>query len=143
MVYMGVLSIRLAAPSWGQRHALGTILTYLSLQNHDALSRGQLLLFLPLGIDGVPSAGAEVRRVRPVSITHPDHFVNVARRRAAAEECALFANQFENLANFRAHLKTGDEIWEQLEGRIDAFICGAGTGGTIAGETKKPKRITL
>eukprot|EP01026_Neomeris_dumetosa_P046211 TRINITY_DN3931_c0_g1_i1.p5 TRINITY_DN3931_c0_g1~~TRINITY_DN3931_c0_g1_i1.p5 ORF type:complete len:219 (+),score=26.75 TRINITY_DN3931_c0_g1_i1:2423-3079(+) len=43
------------------------------------------------------------------------------------------ADQFENLANFRAHLKTGEEIWEQTGGQLDAFICGAGTGGTIAG----------
>lgn len=42
-----------------------------------------------------------------MSISHPDHFVNVARRRAASEEGAIFANQFENLANFRAHLDTG------------------------------------
>ncbi|BDA42261.1 Cysteine synthase 2 [Coccomyxa sp. Obi] len=78
--------------------------------------------------------GADVRRVRPVSITHPDHFVNVARREAVAEPgSALFANQFENLANFRAHLRTGREIWHQTRGRLHAFISGAGTGGTIAG----------
>ena len=51
--------------------------------------------------------GAEVLRLRPVSITHPDHFVNVARRRAAEQPNAIFADQFENPANFRAHLKTG------------------------------------
>jgi hypothetical protein len=51
--------------------------------------------------------GAEVLRLRPVSITHPDHFVNVARRRAAEQPNAVFADQFENAANFRAHLKTG------------------------------------
>lgn len=45
--------------------------------------------------------GAEVRRVRPVAISHPDHFVNVARRRAASEEGAIFADQFENAANLR------------------------------------------
>ena len=78
-------------------------------------------------------AGAEVKRVRPVSITHPDHFVNVARRRAATEDCAIFSDQFENLANYRAHTSTGQEIWEQLDGKVDGFICGAGTGGTIAG----------
>lgn len=52
-------------------------------------------------------AGAEVRRVRPVSIVHPDHHVNVARRRAAAEPGALFVDQFENPANLRAHRLTG------------------------------------
>jgi cysteine synthase len=77
--------------------------------------------------------GAEVERLRPVSITHPDHFVNVARRRAASRENAIFADQFENSANFRAHLKTGEEIWQQTRGIVDAFVSGAGTGGTIAG----------
>ena len=50
-----------------------------------------------------PLTGAEVQRVRPVSITHPEHHVNVARRRAAQEagSGALFADQFENPANFR------------------------------------------
>ena len=71
--------------------------------------------------------------MRPVAITHPDHFVNVARRRAAAEPGALFADQFENPANARAHEATGAEIWEQAGGRVDAFVCGAGTGGTLAG----------
>lgn len=45
--------------------------------------------------------------MRPVSIAHPQHFVNVARRRAAAEDGAVFADQFENPANLRAHLATG------------------------------------
>jgi hypothetical protein len=53
------------------------------------------------------TAGAEVQRLRPVSITHPEHPVNVARRRAAKVPGAVFADQFENLANLRAHLDTG------------------------------------
>ena len=48
-----------------------------------------------------------MQRVRPVSISHPDHFVNVARRRAAGEAGAVFADQFESPANLRAHLATG------------------------------------
>ncbi|KAG1668476.1 hypothetical protein FOA52_005249 [Chlamydomonas sp. UWO 241] len=110
--------------------------------------------------------GAEVARVRPVSITHPDHHVNVARRRAAAERAAgrraLFADQFESPANFRAHLGTGEEIWEQVGGAaagggtgggegggggtaaggrgLHAFVSGAGTGGTIAGVSCVLKR---
>ena len=49
----------------------------------------------------------QVRRVRPVAISHPDHFVNLARRRAAEEPNAVFADQFENPANFNAHMDTG------------------------------------
>ena len=71
--------------------------------------------------------------MRPVSITNPDHFVNVARRRAAQQPNSIFADQFENLANFRAHLETGQELWQQCRQRLDGFVCGAGTGGTIAG----------
>ncbi|GLC62197.1 hypothetical protein PLESTB_001854200 [Pleodorina starrii] len=81
----------------------------------------------------IKAYGATVQRVRPVSIVHPDHPVNVARRTAAATPGALFADQFENEANYRAHLKTGEEIWRQTRGRVDAFVSGAGTGGTIAG----------
>ncbi|KAL5703221.1 cysteine synthase [Ranunculus cassubicifolius] len=98
--------------------------------------------------------GATVERVRPVSITHKDHYVNIARRRAAeANELAtsqnishsptsdckggFFADQFENLANFRAHYQgTGPEIWEQTGGKLHAFVAAAGTGGTVAGTSK-------
>jgi cysteine synthase A len=80
--------------------------------------------------------GATVERVRPVSISHRDHFVNIARRKAEDTEGGFFSNQFENLANFRAHLKTGEEIYNQTGGRLDAFVCAAGTGGTIAGISK-------
>lgn len=155
--------------------------------------------------------GATVEMVRPVSITHKDHFVNVARRRAveatdyakeresqevkraskgevkpyengqfkeisdcypypwdsigsalddttrggtqinhneqvkessysrtdlSRDQCkgGFFADQFENLANFRAHYEsTGPEIWEQTGGNLHAFVAAAGTGGTLAG----------
>ena len=85
------------------------------------------------------SLGAQVQRVRPVSISHPGHFVHVARKKAEAESNKIFANQFENLANFRAHLKTGEEIWQQCRGTVDAFVSGAGTGGTIAGVSRALK----
>lgn len=55
---------------------------------------------------------------------------------AFSSDCkgGFFANQFENLANFRAHYEgTGPEIWEQTGGEVDAFIAAAGTGGTVAG----------
>lgn len=104
------------------------------------------------------SYGATCERVRPVSITHQDHFVNVARRRAG-EMCELdgdglgyFANQFENTANYRAHLEgTGPEIWRQCGEatsnsvstsgrRLDAFVCACGTGGTLSGIASYLKR---
>ncbi|KHN96795.1 cysteine synthase 2 [Metarhizium album ARSEF 1941] len=85
--------------------------------------------------------GAAVERVAVAPITSPDHFVNLARRRADAHTAnstdgsrGFFANQFESEANWRAHLDTtGPEIWRQTAGRLDAFVAGAGTGGTIAG----------
>ncbi|CAJ1329767.1 unnamed protein product [Effrenium voratum] len=88
--------------------------------------------------------GATVQMVRPVSISSPEHYVNVARRHAQALNAekgpgaALFADQFENPANFRAHYEgTGPELWRQCEAHgenpLDAFVMSAGTGGTLAG----------
>lgn len=96
---------------------------FIAMPDDAAIEKSQMLEAL----------GAEVLCLRPVSITNPNHFVNVARRKAAEEPNALFADQFENLANFRAHLKTGEEIWEQTHGQVHSFVCGAGTGGTVAG----------
>lgn len=149
----------------------------------------------------IEALGATVERVRPVSITHRDHFVNIARRRALeANKLAsaqresndrqtngsayantktlhkklaatqresdkkqtngsahtntgmphngkcdpnsdlkggFFADQFENMANYRAHYEwTGPEIWEQTKGTLHAFVAAAGTGGTIAGVSR-------
>jgi cysteine synthase len=85
--------------------------------------------------------GAEVERVAVAPITSPDHFVNLARRRAQAHadvradgSRGFFADQFENPANWAAHLAgTGPEIYDQTGGHLDAFVAGAGTGGTISG----------
>lgn len=78
--------------------------------------------------------GAEVRRVPAVAIVNSQHFVRQAERYAASQPNAIFANQFENTANFQAHFeRTGPEIWRQTAGHIDAFVHGAGTGGTLAG----------
>lgn len=88
--------------------------------------------------------GATVERVTVAPITSPDHFVNLARRRAIehAEKLkdgskGFFANQFESEANWQAHFQgTGPEIWNQTGGEVDAFVAGAGTGGTISGVSK-------
>ncbi|CAB08745.1 Cysteine synthase Cys12 [Schizosaccharomyces pombe] len=85
--------------------------------------------------------GAHVQRVTPAPIVDPNHFVNTARRNAANHTVdesipgkGYFANQFENPANWQAHFNsTGPEIWRQCAGKLDAFIAGSGTGGTIAG----------
>lgn len=88
--------------------------------------------------------GAEVERVPVAPITSPGHFVNLAKTRArehaavhADGSVGFFADQFESEANYTAHVKTtGPEIFSQTGGDIDAFVAGAGTGGTISGVAK-------
>ncbi|KAM5584490.1 cysteine synthase 2 [Rosa sericea] len=151
------ISLATVAPAYGCK-------CHVVIPDDAAIEKSQILEAL----------GATVERVRPVSITHRDHFVNIARRRASeANELATkhrkdeqkncktleqvngfhydeekqlfprncpggyFADQFENLANFRAHYEgTGPEIWEQTGGNVDAFVAAAGTGGTVAGASK-------
>ena len=83
----------------------------------------------------IRALGATLEVVKPASIANPQHPVNVARRRAAElGEGSVFADQFNNLANGRVHeSSTGEEIWAQTRGAVDAFVMGAGTGGTLAG----------
>lgn len=74
--------------------------------------------------------------------TSPDNFQNVARAMAAAEGWFL-TDQFENPVNVAVHEQTtGAEIWDQSEGRVAAFVAGAGTGGTISGVGRALKRRT-
>ncbi|MCL4673879.1 MAG: cysteine synthase A [Sphingomonadaceae bacterium] len=78
--------------------------------------------------------GAELVTVPPTKFANPGHFVHTSRRLAEETLGAVWANQFDNIANRRAHIEgTAPELWEQLDGRIDGFTCAAGTGGTIAG----------
>ena len=83
--------------------------------------------------------GAELVEVDAVPYANPGNYVRVSGRlaeeRAASEpEGAIWANQFDNLANRQAHyLTTGPEILEQTAGKVDGFICAIGSGGTLAG----------
>jgi cysteine synthase A len=82
----------------------------------------------------IEALGAEVRRVKTVPYSDPNHYQKVAGRLADELPGAIWSNQFDNTANRRAHLQTtGPEIWEQTQGEIDAFVSASGTGGTIAG----------
>jgi cystathionine beta-synthase len=82
--------------------------------------------------------GADVVMTRSdVSKGHPEYYRDVAERLARETPNSYFVNQFGNPANARAHEETtAPEIWEQMDGRLDAVVCGAGTGGTLAGLTR-------
>jgi cysteine synthase A len=86
--------------------------------------------------------GAEVREVPAVPYKDPNNYVHVSGRLAqelAAKEPngAIWANQFDNVANRDGHYHTtGPEIWQQTGGKVDGFICAVGTGGTLAGVAK-------
>lgn len=85
-------------------------------------------------MDTLRALGAEVVLVPPTKYSDCNHFVHTSRRLAEETQGAVWAEQFDNIANRRAHIETtAPEIWDQMEGRIDGFTCSAGTGGTIAG----------
>src|SRR3954465_708836 len=83
--------------------------------------------------------GADLRLVPAAPYTNPNNYVRYSGR--LAEELAggepngaIWANQFDNLANRRAHYETtGPEIWHQTDGTVDGFVCSVGTGGTLSG----------
>ena len=83
--------------------------------------------------------GAELHLVPAVPYKDPGNYVHVSERMAAAlaktePNGAIWANQFDNIANRRGHYETtGPEIWEQTDGKVDGFTCSAGTGGTLWG----------
>ena len=84
-------------------------------------------------------AGAELVEVPAVPYKNPDNFVRYSERLAAKLDetepnGAVWANQFDNVANRQAHIETtAPEIWEQTQGRLDGFICAVGSGGTLGG----------
>ncbi len=84
-------------------------------------------------IDFLRMIGADLRLVPAKPFKDPGNYVHVSRR-LAEELGAVWANQFDNLANREGHrATTGEEIWAQTGGKIDAFTCACGTGGTLAG----------
>ena len=85
-------------------------------------------------IDALKTLGADVRIVPAVPYKDPNNYVKLSGRLAQEMENAIWANQFDNLANRRAHYETtGAEIWKQTEGKVDAWVNSTGTGGTLAG----------
>lgn len=98
-------------------------------------------------------AGAELIEVPAAPYKNPNNYVRYSGRLAAyldktSPGGAIWANQFDNVANRQAHIETtAPEIWQQTDGKIDAFICAVGTGGTLAGvsaglKAKNPNIIT-
>lgn len=89
--------------------------------------------------DAIRLLGAELVEVDAVPYSNPDNYVRYSGRLAeelAAKEPAgaIWANQFDNVANRQAHVETtGPEIWDQTNGKVDGFICAVGSGGTLAG----------
>jgi cysteine synthase A len=82
----------------------------------------------------IEALGAELRKVPAVPYSNPNQFQKVAGRLAAELPNAVWANQFDNVANRLAHFEsTGPEIWRDTGGKIDAFCAATGTGGTLAG----------
>ncbi|WP_171098648.1 MULTISPECIES: cysteine synthase A [unclassified Ruegeria] len=96
-------------------------------------------------------AGAQLVQVPAAPYRNPNNFVHYSRR--LAEELAqtepngaIWANQFDNVANRQAHVETtGPEIWEQTGGKVDGFVCAVGSGGTLAGvaEVLQPKGVKI
>lgn len=84
-------------------------------------------------------AGAELIEVPAKPFKDPENYVHVSRRLAEERaktnpNGAIWANQFDNVANREGHIQTtAQEIWEQTDGKVDGFICSVGTGGTLAG----------
>ncbi len=96
-------------------------------------------------------AGAELVEVPAAPYKNPNNFVRYSERLAkklneTEPNGAVWANQFDNVANRQAHIDTtGPEIWEQTGGKVDGFICAVGSGGTLAGvaHVLQPKGVSI
>ena len=100
-------------------------------------------------IDLLRLLGAQVYPVPAVAFENPENYNWQAKREADRlqkedpEHGAVWTNQFDNVANRRAHIETtGPEIWAQTDGKVDAFTCATGTGGTLAGVTRYLKDVS-
>lgn len=116
---------------------------------HVCRSKGyQLVIYMPSNqsqgkIDLLRLLGAEVYPVPAVAYDNPENYNHQAKRHAERLDNAVWTNQFDNIANRRAHIETtGPELWYQTEGKIDAFTCATGTGGTLAGVTRYLKDVS-
>ena len=88
----------------------------------------------PEKVEILKTLGAEVRVVPTVPYRDEANYQKQAGRYAASLDDGVWANQFDNTANRLAHYEsTGPEIWQQTEGKVDAFVSAVGTGGTLAG----------
>jgi cysteine synthase len=89
--------------------------------------------------DTLRLCGAELVEVPAVPYSSPNNYVKVSGRLAeqlakTEKNGAIWANQFDNVANRQGHIETtGPEIWQQTDGKVDGFVCSVGTGGTLAG----------
>ncbi|MGZ3745028.1 MAG: cysteine synthase A [Pseudobdellovibrionaceae bacterium] len=87
--------------------------------------------------DTLKALGVELITVPPCPFANENHFYHTAKRLASERANSFWANQFENTANFKAHYRTtGPELWEQMNGKVDAFVSAVGTGGTLAGVSR-------
>lgn len=118
---------------------------------HICLARGyKCVIYMPdtqsqEKFDMLRMLGADVRPVPAVPYSNPDNYNHQAQRAAETMDNAVWANQFDNTANRRAHIETtGPEIWRQTDGKLDAWVASTGTGGTLSGtalflKEKNPK----
>jgi len=116
---------------------------------HVCRSKGyKLVIYMPNTqsqgkIDLLRLLGAEVYPVPAVAFDNPENYNHQAKRHAEKLDNAVWTDQFDNIANRRAHIETtGPEIWAQTGGKIDAFTCSTGTGGTLAGVTRYLKTVS-
>src|SRR5690348_11400255 len=85
--------------------------------------------------------GAEVLPIKTVPYSDPNHYQKIAARIAEQLPTAIWSNQFDNVANRQAHVEsTGPEIWHQTQGKVSAFVCATGTGGTLGGVARYLKQ---